>query len=78
MQKRKRIVMVSWQDSCEWGGWRDDTKDMKPSNCTTIGYLRKEYKSHVVIASSASEGNHCSHMVIPKGCITKITELKEA
>ena len=77
MQKAKRIIKVDWQDSCEWSGWLDDISDMKPSNCTTIGYLRKDCKTHLVIASSSSEGGCCSHMIIPKGCITKITDMKE-
>ena len=78
MQKKKRIVRVDWQDSCEWNGWRDDTKDMKPSNCTTIGFMRSDCKNHVIIASSQSDHSHCSHMVIPRGCIKKITDLKDA
>lgn len=74
---QKRMVKVDWQDSCEWSGWRDDINIMKPSNCTTIGYLRKSYKTHIVVASSASNGGFCSHMIIPHGCIKKITDLKE-
>jgi hypothetical protein len=77
MQKKKRIVKIDWVDSCEFGGWQDDINDMKPCSCTTIGYLLKECKTHVVLAASASGTSFCSHMTIPKGCIVKITDLKE-
>lgn len=79
MQKKKcRMLKVEWVDSCEFGGWRDldDVADMKPAPCTTIGYLLKEYKTHLVLASSICGSSNCSHMSIPKGCITKITGLK--
>lgn len=74
---QKRIVKVSWIDSSEWSGWRDDSSDMKPCACTTVGFLLRSNKTHVIVAGSQSDGNHCSHMVIPRGAITKITDLKE-
>lgn len=77
MQSKQKMVKVDWVDSSEWNGWRDDIKDMKPSICTTIGYLRSDCKAHIIVASSKSDNSHCSHMVIPRGCITKIKELKE-
>jgi hypothetical protein len=73
------MIKVDWVDSCEYGGWRnrEDVADMKPAPCTTIGYLMKESKTHMVLASSTCGSSQCSHMSIPKGCIVKITDLKE-
>jgi hypothetical protein len=77
VQKKRKILRIEWLDSCEWGGWRDTIDDMKPCPCTTVGYLLKETKAHVILAGSASGTSHCSHMVIPRGCIIKITEMQD-
>jgi len=78
MPKVKRIVKVDWIDSSEWSGWRDDYADMKPCSCTTVGFLLRSNKTRVVIAGSHSDGNHCSHIVIPRGAIKSIADLKES
>ena len=78
MQKPKRIVKVDWIDSAEWSGWRDDCAEMKPCTCQTVGFLLRSNKNHIVIAGSHSDGNSwISHIVIPRGAITAITDLKE-
>lgn len=79
MQKKPKVIRVDWQDSCEYAGWREksDVAEMKPAPCTTIGYLISDCKTHLVLASSICGSSQCSHMSIPKGCITKITPLQE-
>ncbi|MDD5510860.1 MAG: hypothetical protein PHI12_08620 [Dehalococcoidales bacterium] len=77
LTKGTKIVKVEWKDAFETNGWSYDLSEMVPADCVTIGYLIQDCETHITIASSTNDAGVCNCMTIPRGCIVKITELKE-
>ena len=80
MKKLKRVE-VDWIDAHSWSGWHgeDEAKEILPACTHTVGYLLKQNRQYVRITSgySDAEGMYDGIHVIPKGWVTKITELKQ-
>jgi hypothetical protein len=82
--KSPRLVLVTWIDSVTYGGWKfpDEVNkwmDNPASKIESVGYLIRENKDVVVIASSKTEGaekQHSALTLIPKVAIKKIKTLK--
>ena len=81
MSKRK-LVLIQWEDSASpmSGSWQDaDQIINKPVTVTSVGYVMKEGKRAVTVAShlAGERTLHCVNglMTIPKSCILKRKEL---
>lgn len=75
---QKKPVKVEWSDSCEFTGWDSHTADYPPVACTSVGFIVKRTKKALTLSATISLHNGCQHITIPRGCITKITELTDA
>lgn len=73
-----KIVLVEWNDSNLLTGWvSGDCDEGGVAHCRTVGILKFEDDKKVVIAFG--EDNHGlvhEALAIPKGCITRIRELR--
>ena len=78
LTKDAKIVKVEWKDAFETNGWSYELEEMVPADCTTIGYLVQDCETYITIVSSSADCGVCNCMTIPKGCIVKITNLKES
>lgn len=77
-----QMVKVEWVDSCSDDGWMNAAspraKEHTVSHCVSVGYLYKKDKEKVCIVQNTSDtGSVGELMAIPRGCIKKITILKE-
>lgn len=75
-----QAVVIEWVDSYafldKWNQ-RDDWEELKAESCKSVGWLLKETKHEVVIASCHShEDCFGSITAIPKVAITKMIKLK--
>ena len=75
-----KIVLVSWEDSTAYGSvWQAlDGMDWSLHKCHSAGYLIKESKDFVILVQTVCDDNDdiLNALVIPRGCIKKIKELK--
>lgn len=63
MNKKRTI---KWRDANSYAGWWE-IDDIKPLNATTTGYVVKENKEYIVIASTISENGLVNGAIsIPK------------
>jgi len=76
----RKIVRVDWIDTCSQDEWTCAHEiDILPITCHSVGYLIK--RTNKAITLSATMGDHganCQYITIPKGCISKVTEQKDA
>ena len=73
-------IEITWLDHCGWADTRwhniEDSAALKPVTVKTVGYVIKETKKYIVVASVISEAEHTNgEMCIIKGCITKRKKL---
>lgn len=79
--KRLKPVIVVWRDILDHGAdWQHEgDADPKPVLVRTLGFLKAENKTHVVIARDyydhLGKRVHGGLLAIPHGCIVSITEL---
>ena len=77
-----KAVKVEWIDSCSsnqnWILMEELNGDVEPIKITTYGVLIQETDTCYTIAQNygVEPEQVCNFMTIPKGCVTKITELK--
>ena len=73
-----KIVLVEWEDSNVTHGWRhiDDGLDQL-AHCRTVGIIQFEDDHAMTLAMGDSDcGSVLETITIPKGCVTKIKELR--
>ena len=62
---------IKWRDANSYSGWWD-IEDVKPLNAITTGYVVKETKEFIVIASTIAENGQVNGVIsIPKIWIIK-------
>ena len=69
MQKKYKIVRVTWIDATHYQGWRttEAMNELDHSTNKTVGYLVSRDKKNVRVALSHSEdGDMADLMVIPR------------
>ena len=72
-----KMVEIEWDDSASPSHWQEPNATSKPMKCRTAGYLLRETRTYVVVASTvARDGGTMAPLAIPKGCITKRRRLK--
>jgi len=72
--KKHQIVLVKWEDSANWRGWRnkEQLKDIKPTICYSSGILIKRTKQCIAVSHSVGDGDTGDTMVIPRKCVKDI------
>lgn len=74
----QKILQIDWNDTCTCDDWVCHGTDFETCHCHTVGYLVKRTNKAITLSATMGEQSNCQHITIPKGCITKITELKIA
>ena len=75
-----RLVLVEWVDTrfitCGWFG-KDEAPNCDIARCVSIGCIRKTNKGDYIMMPNMSDSGTVSEcIVIPKGCIKRIRQLK--
>ncbi len=72
-----KIVEVLWEDSQNWGGWRqkDSYNFEETMLCRTVGYFVKKTDKYLCLAQSENEPSWDNIMQIPQSAIKKIKNL---
>lgn len=66
-----KVIYVEWIDAVADGSWETHDKAEDVHLCQTIGYLIKETKLGLVIASTLSGKESNARITIPKAWIQK-------
>lgn len=78
-----KIVEITWVDIEFSGGWHDQDEadnfitENKNRKITQIGYLYEEDENQLVLIDSFTGDAYGTIHVFPKGCIEKMTTIKE-
>lgn len=73
-----KAVKVEWLDSASNSHWFPaDDCELTPTNIVSFGFVLKDEKDYIVLAQNYCEeiDEGCNRIAIPKGCITKLTDL---
>ena len=77
---KRLILLVEWEDIATYGKWckEEDSADVKPMVCYSIGWKVKAPKGKLCITSNRNSFNECAdRTVIPRANVRRITYLKE-
>lgn len=77
----RKLLYIKWIDSVSLytGGWHsfEDIEGMEPTMIDTVGYLIKETKDYITVASSLNPFEASGDICIPKVCIKQKKIIKE-
>lgn len=79
MKKPYQLVCVKWYDAFTEDTWdgHETTIDLKDAACVTVGFIVRESKEFISIASTLAEsGEKTCIFNIPRGMIQKLNKLK--
>ena len=65
-----KIYWCEWLDSQSYHGWQDDS-DYSLAICQSVGFIVKETKEFIALATSTNEEESNATITIPKKCILK-------
>ena len=72
-----KILKVSWYDSNVLHGWQYGEYPAELALCTSIGFLKEETDTKMVLLQTISEyGAELGATVIAKGCIKSVKEMR--
>ena len=71
-----KILYIEWIDAVAENGWEEHDKTEDVHLCQTIGFLIKETKLGLVIASTISDKESNARLTIPKAWIRKKKNVK--
>ena len=74
----KKIILVEWEDSNVTHGWMPANEGaFQVAHCRTVGIVQLDNDHSLTLAMGDSDsGSVLETITIPKGCITKIKELR--
>ena len=77
-----KLVKVIWTDTSGIGRWTNKeyfAEDVRPVDCTSVGWIISESNTHLNIAASRDDSNNNVNdgNAIPKSCVVKVTSLIE-
>ena len=77
MDKYKyKLVHLTWDDAQSDMGWEEVPEKLEPSIAITVGFLIRETKDHLLIASTYDEDTTNARIQIPKKMILTRKEVK--
>ena len=79
MEIKRKVLVVTWQDSRQYDGWRFPSDNEEPtfSLCTAVGFIVKDTTQEIVLCMAESDaGNFLRPLAIPRSSITGIHEIK--
>lgn len=79
MKKLYQLVCVTWYDAFTEDTWveGDNAIDLKDATCVTVGFIVRESKEFISIASTLAEsGEKTCIFNIPRGMIQELNKLK--
>jgi hypothetical protein len=68
------LVIIHWVDIESNAGWIEDPADLEPPKFSTVGWLRHQDDTKVVISDTFEVPGSCT--VFPLGCIEAIETLE--
>lgn len=72
------LVLVEWRDAGTHDEWSVE-HDTEPVRCYTAGFVLRDDETAMAVAGTRGEGGqHCSLMIIPRGCIVSVTRLRRS
>lgn len=71
-----KLIEVTWDDAQTDDGWGEAPEVLEPALVTTVGFLVRETKEHLLIASSYDDKHTNGRIQIPKGMIKSRKEIK--
>lgn len=71
-----KVIYLEWIDAVADNGWESHERTEDVHLCKTVGYLIKETKLGLVIASTISEKESNARITIPKAWIRKRKNVK--
>ena len=77
---RRQMVVVEWQDSTSFNGWRDvgEVAELTASRIESLGFRQRDRDGCIVLAGSVSDIAHYARVeMIPKGCVKSVRRLVE-
>jgi hypothetical protein len=74
-QYKYPLIEIEWDDSVTEDGWTDVPEALEPHLTISIGFLIKETKIHILIASSYDESHVMGKLQIPKKTIKSRKEI---
>lgn len=66
-----KIIYIEWIDAVADSGWEEYDKSDDVHHCKSIGYLVKETKEGICLASTISDKESNARITIPKAWIRK-------
>lgn len=71
-----KLIEIEWDDAQTDDGWEEAPDDLEPALAITVGFLIRETKDHLLIASTYDEKHTNARLQIPKKMIVSRKELK--
>jgi hypothetical protein len=76
MKFKYPLICIKWDDACADNSWVDlKDPELKEAVVITLGFLIKENKKHILIASTYDEANMNCSIQIPKHSIISREEI---
>ena len=69
------LVLIIWDDAESDDGWEEAPKELKPALATTVGFLIRKTKNHILVAHSYDNGHTNGRIQIPQAMIKSIKEI---
>lgn len=71
-----KLVEITWDDASTDDGWAAAPENLEPQLATTVGFVVRETKDHILIASTYDENHTNGRIQIPKKMIKSKKEIK--
>lgn len=71
-----KLYEIIWDDAQTDDGWDEPPEDLKPAVAVTVGFVVRETKNHILIASTYDESHTNGRLQIPKKMIISKKEIK--
>jgi len=69
------LIEITWDDAATDSGWEDVPKKLEPSLAMTVGFLVRETKDHILVASTYDDNHTNARIQIPKKLIKSRKEI---
>lgn len=76
--KKGELVELTWEDSAHAPvGWHDADSTLRPVIATSVGFVHRKDRSHVILASERTDSGQVAGLTsIPRSAIRKVRKLR--